>query len=232
MLDIEMALKSEWHQNEVDSIYRSSLEQVEPKWLYDLKSFIENEYHVHIMTLTYDEKSGKVYIIFYDYSDLESFCEKSNIAFWQLPIKVNNKAIEFSGKEDIQCKLSPLTFVPYARKAVLAAVAKQYESKLLDIISDKLPCWLYYKHYFAFIFETKEKAGEFLRSEYKQQMHKKIFEIAKTMDKYGVIKGSDVHIFADHQAHFDKMEGHYHQWLEELNDDEMNDYENMLVISN
>ena len=50
------------------------------------------------------------------------------------------------------------------------------------------------------------------------------------MDKYGVIKESDVHIFADYQAHFDQMEGHYHQWLEELKYDEMNNYENMLAM--
>ena len=230
MLDIEIALKSEWHQYDVDSIYHSSTEPLDPEWLYNLKSYIENEYHVRIMTLAHDEKSGKVYIIFYDYIDLESFCEKSRIAFWQIPTKVNNKAVNLSGKVDIQCKLRPLTFVPYARKAVLATVARQYECELLDIIPDNIPCRLYYHGYFAFIFETKEQAGEFLRSEYKQQVHKKIFEIAKTLDKYGVIKESDVYILADHQAHYDQMEGHYHQWLEELNYDEMNNYENMLAM--
>ena len=230
MLDVETAKKINWYKNDVDNIFRASLESIEPKWLYDLKCFIENEYHVRIMTLTYDEKSDKVYIIFYDYIDIESFCEKSNIVFWQPPIKLNKKAIELSGKMTIQCNIRPCTFVPEARTAVFTSVARQYECKLLDIIPDNLPCWLCFKNYFAFIFETKEQASEFLRSEYKQQMHKKIFEIAKTMDKYGVIKESDVHIFADYQAHFDQREGHYHQWLEELKYDEMNNYENMLAM--
>jgi hypothetical protein len=231
MFDIEIAIKSTWNQNDVDSIYHSSLESIEPKWLYDLKSFIENEYDVRIMTLTFDEKSDKVYIIFYDYIDLESFCEKSNIVFWQPPIELNKKAIELSGKMTIQCNIRPCTFVPEARATVFTSVARQYECKLLDIIPHNLSCWLCFKHYFALIFETQEQACEFLKSDYKQQVHKKTFEIAKTMDKYGVIKESDVHIFADYQFHFDQMEGHYHQWLEELNDDEMNNYENMLAMT-
>lgn len=230
MLDIEIALKSEWHQNDLDSIYHSSLELVEPKWLYDLKSFIENEYHVRVMTLAYDEKRDKVYIIFYDFTDQDLFCKTTNIGFWQSSNEVNKKAIELSGKMTIQCNIRPCTFVPEARTTVFTSVAIQYECKLLEIIPDNLPCWLCFKNYFAFIFETKEQASEFLRSEYKQQMHKKIFEIAKTMDKYGVIKESDVHIFADYQAHFDQREGHYHQWLEELKYDEMNNYENMLAM--
>lgn len=230
MLDIEIALKSEWHQNDLDSIYHSSLELVEPKWLYDLKSFIENEYHVRVMTLAYDEKRDKVYIIFYDFTDQDLFCKTTNIGFWQSPNEVNKKAVELSGKMTMQCKSCPCTFVLEARSTVITLVARQYECELLDIIPDSIPCRLYYHGYFAFIFETKEQAGEFLRSEYKQQMHKKIFEIAKKMDKYGVIKESDVHIFADYQAHFDQMEGHYHQWLEELKYDEMNNYENMLAM--
>jgi hypothetical protein len=230
MLDIEIAMKSRWYKNDVDSIYHSSLESIEPKWLYNLKSFIENEYHVRIMTLTYDEKSDKVYIIFYDYIDIKSFFEKSNIVFWQPPVELNKKAIELSGKMTIQCDICPCTFVPEASSTVFSSVERQYECKLLDIISDNLPCWLYFKNYFVFIFETQEQAGEFLKSDYKQQMHKKIFEIAKTMDEYGVIKESDVYVLADYQAHYDQMEGHYHQWLEELNFDEMNNYENMLAM--
>ena len=230
MLDIEIAIKSKWYQNDVDSIYRSSTEPLIPEWLYNLKSYIENEYHVRVMTLAYDEKSDKVYIIFYNCTDQDSFCEATNIVFWQSSDEVNKKAVELSGKMTMQCKICLCTFVPEARSTVITSVARQYECELLDIIPDNIPCRLYYHGYFAFIFETKEQAGEFLRSEYKQQMHKKIFEIAKKMDKYGVIKESDVHIFADYQAHFDKMEGHYHHWLEELDYDEMNNYENMLAM--
>ena len=230
MLDVETAKKINWYKNDVDSIFRSSLESIEPKWLYDLKCFIENEYHVRIMTLAYDEKSDKVYIIFYDFTDWFSFYKQCNISWLETPVEVNKKAIELSTKKTIQCRICSTAFVPAAHTTVFTSVARQYECKLLDIIPDNIPCRLYYHGYFAFIFETKEQAGEFLRSEYKQQMHKKIFEIAKTMDKYGVIKESDVHIFADYQAHFDKMEGHYHQWLEELDYDEMNNYENMLAM--
>ena len=53
MLDLEIANKSRWYKNDVDSIYHSSIEPIEPKWLNSLKEFIENEYHVRIMTLAY-----------------------------------------------------------------------------------------------------------------------------------------------------------------------------------
>ena len=53
MLDVEIAKKINWYKNDVDSIYHSSIEPIEPKWLNSLKEFIENEYHVRIMTLAY-----------------------------------------------------------------------------------------------------------------------------------------------------------------------------------
>lgn len=229
MLDVEIAKKINWYKNDVDSIYHSSLEPIEPKWLYRLKEFIENEYHVRVMTLAYDEKSDKVYIIFYDFTDWLSFYKQCNISWLETPVEVNKKAIELSSKKTIQCRICPAAFVPTARHAILDSVAKQFEREILEIFLNNKPR-MYFWHYYVIIFETKEQAGEFLKSDYKQQMHKKIFEIAKTMDKYGVIKESDVHIFADYQAHFDQMEGHYHQWLEELNVDEMNNYENMLAM--
>lgn len=229
MLDVEIAKKINWYKNDVDSIYHSSIEPIEPKWLNSLKEFIENEYHVRIMTLAYDEKSDKVYIIFYDFTDWFSFYKQCNISWLETPVEVNKKAIELSTKKTIQCRICSTAFVPAARHAILSSVAKQYEREILEIFLKNKPK-MYFWHYYVIIFEAKEQAAEFLRSDHRQQMHKRIFEIAKSIDKYGVIKESDVHIFADYQAHFDQMEGHYHQWLEELKYDEMNNYENMLAM--
>jgi hypothetical protein len=225
---LEVIKKRNWIENDIDKIYHSSIESFAVEWLNDLKKYIEENYNVNIMTLVYDKKCELIHVIFYGFDDLLLFYKTAKINFGQSPTDLNKRASELSNNIKTKCKICPLTFTPYARDCLFKSLLKNYKAELFDSFLCFKPSLIFFDNYYVIIFETQEQAIEFLRSDHRRQMHKKIFEIAKTMDEYGVVKESDVYVLADHQAHFDQMEGHYHQWLEELNFDEMNNYENSL----
>lgn len=227
---LEVIKKRIWNENDIDKIYHSSIEPFPVEWLNDLKEYIEQKYSVNIMTLVYDKKCELIHIIFYDFDDLLRFCKAEKINFWQSSIDLNKRASELSNNIKTQCKICPLTFTPYARICLFKSLLKYYKTELFDPFLCFKPSLIYFDNYYVIIFETRKQAIEFLKSDHRQQMHKKIFDMANERDKYKVIKETDVFVFVDYLAHYDQMEGHYHQWFEELDSNEIQAYENSLTF--
>lgn len=226
---LEVVKKSKWYEHDIDKIVQSSIEPFEDEWLNTFKIYIEKKYDVKIMTLVFDNTFEIIHVIFYSFNDLSIFLNAEKIAFWQSPIDLNGKAAELSGIKNIQCKICPSAFVPYARDCLLSGVLKKYGAEISELFPSPKPCEIFFSNNFICIFETKEQAADFLNSEYRQQICKIIFDMAEKNDKYSILKGSDVFIFVDYSAHRDQMENHYHQWLEELDNDEIDRYENSLT---
>lgn len=76
--------------------------------------------------------------------------------------------------------------------------------------------------------ETKEKASDFLLSDYFEIIKKRCFDLLKPYDDYNVLKRDDIKIFVDHKENKENVPM-YSRWVQEMRNEQFEEYEKSII---
>lgn len=210
MIDREMFRKESLRREELAAFYQSECKKTQFPWLDEMRSILREKYEARVMTALYDFSFDTHRITFcvYAYEDMK-----------KLPMDINS--LKKPNIHDAQIKalimenLCPKRWEKLAFSVeIFLSWASIYLWGRIEAVSERLAKeFAYLKLYrvcvpvrgvTAFIFNEKEQARAFvLDTELRDKVKKRIFELVKPYDDYGVLKSPDeIEIMADYRGHF------------------------------
>lgn len=210
MIDREMFRKRSLTREELAEFYKSECEKTQFSWLDEMRSILREKYDARVMTVLYGFSFDTHRITFcvYAYEDMK-----------KLPMDINSqkkpKTHDAQIKALIMENLCPKRWEKLAFSVeIFLSWASIYLWGRIGAVSEQLAKeFAYLKLYrvcvpvrgvTAFIFNEKDQAREFvLDTELRDKVKRRIFDLVKPYDDYGVLKSTDkIEIMADYRGHF------------------------------
>ncbi len=210
MIDREMFRKCSLMREELAEFYQSECEKTQFPWLDEMRSILREKYDARVMTALYGFSFDTHRITFcvYAYEDMK-----------KLPMDLNSqkkpKIHDAQIKALIMENLCPKRWEKLAFSVeIFLSWASIYLWGCIGAVSERLAKEFAYlklhrvcvpvRGVTAFIFNEKDQAREFvLDTEFKDKVKRRIFELVKPYDDYGVLKSPDkIEIMADYCGHF------------------------------
>lgn len=210
MIDREMFRKWSLMREELAEFYKSECEKTQFPWLDEMRSILREKYDARVMTVFYGFSFDTHRITFcvYAYEDMK-----------KLPMDINSqkkpKTHDAQIKALIMENLCPKRWEKLAfRVEIFLSWVSIYLWECIGAVSRRLEKeFAYLKLYrvcvpvrgvTVFIFNEKDQAREFvLDAELRDKVKRRIFELVKPYDDYGVLKSPEqIEIMADYRGHF------------------------------
>lgn len=232
----EILQKTCLNKDELNEYYNYQFEPMEFPWLNDVKEWIEKKYDVKVMTILYEFTIDKIHrFILYLYS----YDQHKNIPlvgdnFWEYHCEEIETFISNYFKvedgEKIECKLGNSTFVTCVRRYLLSLLYRLdiLESEVKSLFIRFKPIYLSLGNPIICVLETKEKARDFLLSNYFEIIKKKCFDLLKPYDDYNVLKKDDIKIFVDYKEN-KELVPMYSRWVQEMRNEQFEEYEKSII---
>lgn len=225
MINEEMFCKWSLTREELAEFYKSERERTQFPWLDEMRSLIREKYGARVMTILYRFAFNTHWFRFcvYSYEDMKKLPMDINSP--KKP-KTNDAEISVLIKENLHPKkyektnFSVISFMDFAQVYLFEriwAVRKQIENEFafLKPYRVSVPA----RGVTVFIFDTKEEARKFVQNTVlRTEIKKRIFELVKPFDDYGILKDPEkIEIMADYREFYEAISAHYHEWIEDIN---------------
>ena len=236
MINKNILEKSVMAKEELDGFYNAQFEPMEFPWLSDVKAWIEKGYDVKIMTILYEftiDKIHKFTLYLYSYEQHKNIPLVGD-NFWEYHCEeietIISHYLKIEDGEKIECKLGNSTFVTCARRYLLSLLYRLdvLESEVKSLFIRFKPISLSIWNPIICVLETKEKARDFLLSEYCKIIKKRCFELLKPYDDYNVLKKDDIKIFIDYKENKESVPM-YSRWVQEMRNEQFEEYEKSII---
>lgn len=219
----------------LDAFYNLQFEPMEFPWLSDVKILIEKTYDVRVMYILYEFTNEKIHrftLYFYSYDEAQKITLVGGQAFWcghcaEIEDVISNY---FKCNEKIECKTTYLNFENCARRYLfsLLGILGRIRDEIEPLFNKLDPIYLLLGYPIICVLETKEKARDFLLSDYYGTVRKKCFDLLKPHDDYNVLSNEeDIRIIVDHGGNF--KPGMYGLWLSEISLEEQKKLEEEII---
>lgn len=237
MIEKSVLEKSVMTKEELNEFYNSQFEPMEFPWLSDVKAWIEKKYDVKLMTILYersDDGINEFMLYFYSPADWNKIPLVGGQAFWcGHCAEIENIIYDYlkcCGK--IRCRLRYTSFESSARRYLFSLLYRldKLENEVKSLFIKLEPIYITLGGPIICVLETKEKAREFLLSEYYNFIRQKCFDLLKKYDDYNVLKEEDIRIFVDYKENKEKTPM-YGFWIQEMSNEDFKEYEDALINS-
>lgn len=237
MINKNILKKSIMTKEELGEFYNAQFEPMEFPWLSDVKAWIEKRYDVKVMTIQYDIINNDIFeftLYLYSSSEWKNIPLTDGQAFWCghcVEIEKNiSKYLKCNNK--IRCRLTYTNFESSAKKYLLSLLYRldMLESEVKSLFIRFKPIYFSLVNPIICVLETKEKARDFLLSEYYKFIKKKCFDLLKPYDDYNVLKKDDIKIFVDYKEN-KELVPMYSRWVQEMPADQFELYEKSIIES-